>query len=116
MRSILGLLAVGMLAGCASRLALPTLITDNGGCRGLGLDAILAGDPTDPRVAWLVNPNGARQDIIWPPGFTGRFTPRLEILDASSNVVFRAGDTVHGGCVAGPLDDIRKIHLIRPGY
>src|SRR5947207_3411229 len=35
-----------------SRWALPTVAV--AGCRGVGLNATLRGDPADPRVAWLV--------------------------------------------------------------
>ena len=101
MRTIPGLLAAFLIAGCnTGRLALPTLSSDGGGCRGVGVTAVLAGDATDPRVAWLVGPAGGRQDIIWPPGFTARFAPRLEILDGAGAVVLRAGDKIEGGCVA----------------
>lgn len=97
--------------------ALPTLTSDNGGCRDIGLSgATLAGNPADPRVAWLEFGGGGRQEIVWPPGFTARFTPQLEILDASGSTVFRAGDSISGGCTAGPADDPGQLLMIRPGY
>ena len=96
---------------------LPTLASDNGACRGVGLvDATLAGSPADPRVAWLVSAGGGRQEIVWPPGFSARFTPHLEVIDTSGKTVFRAGDKISGGCVAGPPEDPGKLLLIRPGY
>jgi hypothetical protein len=93
-------------------LSLPTLEFDSQGCADVGLDASLMGSPTDPRVAWLVDPTGGRIDILWPRGFTARFDPDLEVLDASGMVVYRARDRIRGGCVVdsqgGPL-------LITPG-
>jgi hypothetical protein len=73
------------------------------------MNTTLAGDPSDPRLAWLVQPGGQRLDVVWPPGFTARFVPTLEILDAAGDVVFRAGDPVDGGCTEYPY------LLIEPG-
>ncbi len=105
-----------LLAACAAQPSpsLPTLVSYNGACRGIGLhDTILAGSATDPRVAWLVGPGG-RREIIWPPGFRARFSPDLEVLDASGTVVFRAGDQIDGGCTAGPNDHPASLLLIVP--
>jgi hypothetical protein len=95
---------VVLLAACSTTPSpsLPTLATYSGGCRGVGLDATLAGSSTDPRVTWLVGSEGGRGEIIWPPGFTARFDPDLAVLDASGKVVYRAGDKIDGGCVVGP--------------
>lgn len=104
-----GLLAACMtilLAACITApTPLPTLASYNGGCRGVGLDATLAGSRTDPHVAWLVGASGRRQEIIWPPGFRALFDPNLAVLDADGEVVYRAGDRIEGGCVAGTPDD-----------
>ena len=70
-------------------------------CAGVGLDAVLHGDPYDPRVAWLINNLGTRIDVIWPVGYRARFAPTLEVLDAAGLVVLREGDPVTGGCVTG---------------
>jgi hypothetical protein len=68
-------------------------------CAGVGLDAVLHGDPADPKVAWLTSKiGGPRLEIVWPFGFTARFTPDLEILDADGNVVIREGGAVTGTC------------------
>lgn len=74
-------------------------------CAGVGLlDATLQGDPNDPRVAWIaVTGHGAR-GVIFPKGFTARFAPKLEILDSTGLVRFRAGDSIDGGCVWGQQD------------
>lgn len=117
MRALAVVAILSMLTACSVTPTLPTLASDNGGCRGIGLDATLAGSPADPRVAWLVvTRNGGRLEIVWPPGFSARFTPHLEVLDASGRTVFRAGDKIAGGCVAGPPEDPGRLLLIRPGY
>ena len=90
---------------------LPTVASADNACAGIGLmNTTLAGDPSDPRLAWLVQPGGKRLDVVWPPGFTARFVPTLEILDAAGDVVFRAGDPVDGGCTGDPY------LLIEPGF
>lgn len=72
-------------------------------CAGVGLiGATLRGDPSDPSVAWL-DGGGHRQDVVWPEGYRARFTPDLEILDASGTVVLRDGASIAGACV-GPGD------------
>lgn len=94
---------------------LRTLATDSGGCRGVGFDATLAGSADDARVAWLASASGDTADIIWPPGFTARFDPGLQILDASGAVAYKAGDKISGGCTA-PADSRGEVLVIRPGY
>lgn len=109
---------VALLAGCApspsptgtAAFTLPTVSSADGACAGIGLlNETLAGDPSDPRLAWLVGPGGQRLDVEWPPGFTARFVPGLEILDPSGDVLYRAGDTIGGGCTGDPY------LLIEPG-
>jgi len=39
---------------------------------------------------------------VWPAGYTARFTPQIEVLDASRRVRYVAGDVIEGGCVTGP--------------
>jgi hypothetical protein len=99
------IVALVVLAGCATTRPLPTVATDNGGCRGVGLDAHIAGNASDPRLVWLVGAQGRRIDVIWPPGFTAVFSPKVEVLDAGGGVVYRQGDPVDGGCVTGPNAD-----------
>jgi hypothetical protein len=99
------LLVVGtaglLLAACGATPApsLPTLSQENPPCAGVGTEATLTGTPTDPRLAWMVDPQGGRHEIVWPRGFTARFDPDLAVLDASGKVVYRAGDKIDGGCV-----------------
>ena len=53
---------------------------------------------TDPRVTWLVTRGGDRLEVVWPPGYTARFTGGLEVVDSTGIVVFREGDAISGGC------------------
>lgn len=69
----------------------------HGGCLGVGLDAVLRGDPNDQRYAWLDSADG-RIDVFFPLGFVGRFAPKLEVLDEAGRVVARDGDHIVGGC------------------
>jgi hypothetical protein len=89
----------------SSLIALPTLPPAIGlpsgaqrGCRGVGIDAVLRGNATDPWVAWLVTSGGARLNPYWPSGYRARFTPNLEILDATGGVVLRSGAHLSGAC------------------
>jgi hypothetical protein len=95
-----------LLAGCEATPtpSLPTLADEVQVCEGVHLGGTLAGSPTDPRVAWVVDSKGRRHEVVWPPGFTARFDTKLAVLDASGKVVYRAGDTIDGGCVHGGAD------------
>ncbi|HEX7950893.1 MAG TPA: hypothetical protein VF494_11135 [Candidatus Limnocylindrales bacterium] len=81
-----------------STFALPTVAV--GGCRGVMLNGTLRGDPADPRVAWLVQ-SGQRVDVVFPAGYTARFSPTIEILDATGRVVARDNDMIGGACSRG---------------
>ncbi len=101
---LVGTIAI-LLAACGATPT-PTLPTlpmraEDTPCAGVGNDGTLVGSPTDPRVAWLAEPQGGRVEIVWPQGFTARFDPDLAVLDASGKVVYRAGDRPGGGCVIG---------------
>lgn len=124
-RQVLLVLALGaVLSGCLGAstpsptlppgvLQLPTLDHEEEWCAGVGLGGmVLTGSPTDPRVAWLASLDGTgRQEIVWQPGYTARFSPNLQVLDPSGRVVFREGDRIKGACVLGPDDPL----LIVPG-
>ena len=81
--------------------ALPTIDLVGRACRGIGLDGTLSGNPSDPRVAWLATSVG-RRDVVFPAGFTARFTPGLEVLDGRGRVVAHQGTEITGGCTTGP--------------
>lgn len=98
-------------------IALPTaepLVLPSGAveaCGGVGISAVLRGDPHDPHIAWLVNNLGTRVNITWPPGYRARFDPGLVVLDAAGIVVLKDGDSVTGACVTGSPD---LLHLEPP--
>jgi hypothetical protein len=108
----MNLLLVGLtivLAGCAQQSPPPgpTLMTIAGqppgvdaACAGVGLSAVLRGSPTDPSLAWIETfpGGGGRREVAWPAGFSARFAPGLEILDATGRVVLRDGDFIEGAC------------------
>ena len=81
-------------------MPLPTVESDPAGaCRGVGLEAVLAGDPTDPRMAWAQSADGSRIDLVWPPYHRAVFAPTLAILAPDRSVVLREGERITGGCV-----------------
>lgn len=64
-----------------------------------GMDAILNGSASDPRVAWGVDRlSGRRIELVWPPGYQAKFDPQLAIADADGVIVAREGDILTGGC------------------
>jgi hypothetical protein len=73
-------------------------------CAGVGLDAVVIdGSPDDPRLVWLssdTSQSGGR-GLLWPPGFTVRFTDGVEVLDETAAVVHRGGESEDGACVVG---------------
>ncbi len=107
--------AAGLAAAACDTAPRPLPAVDrwSGVCRGVGLEATLTGDPADPRLAWLVTSDGVRRDVIWPPRYSARFSPHLEVLDESGRVVFRDGSTIGAGCVRG--DHPPGLLLIAPG-
>ena len=78
-------------------------------CRGIGLEARLTGNPSDPRIAWL-EPGGRR--LVWPFGFVARFSPTLEILDQDGRLVMREGDAVSGACLKGTANEPSSVLMI----
>ena len=46
-------------------------------CAGVGFvgDIRLRGAPDDPRLVWMVYPDGSRTDLAWPVGYSARFAP-----------------------------------------
>jgi hypothetical protein len=93
----------------AAPLSLPSGAIE--ACAGVGIAAVLRGDPHDPHVAWLIKDIGTRVNVTWPPGYRARFVPGLEVLDAAGDVVLRGGEPVTGVCVTGDPD---LYHLIPP--
>jgi hypothetical protein len=96
-----------LLAACAGSGApgptLHTVDTSGMACAGTGLvDATLHGNPTDARVAWVDIRGFKQYTAVFPKGFTARFAPSLEVLNASGAVVFREGDPIDGQCGGTP--------------
>jgi hypothetical protein len=107
--AFLALAAVAIVAGCGlapsqPTAELPTLAGYNGSCRDISVNGHATGDPA----------LGVRRDIVWPPGYTARFTPELEIVDEKGVIAFRDGDSVRGGWVTGP--DAQGPLLIAAGF
>ena len=80
--------------------ALKTIDVTGTSCNGVMLSgATLHGDPADPRVAWLDVAGVGARELVFPMGFVARFTPHLEILDATGSPVFQDGEDVASACV-----------------
>ncbi len=95
----MGIAAVllGSCSSSAGSVGLPTWSVPAGAGEVLCAAALhtpftLAGDPKVSPVAWGVNIDGRRIDIEWPPGFTARFAPDLEILNPADACGANAGD------------------------
>ncbi len=99
--------------------ALPTRQTPEwlgAGCAGVGLDAVVRGDPNDPRIVWLENrlpdsvaSGASRLEASWPAGYRARFTPGLEVIDGFGIVVRRDGDAVTGACGSDQTGDVYSL-------
>ncbi len=96
-------------APSVSPVALPVANFPNA-CRGIGVDAILHGDPGDARSAWL-SVGGVRNELVWPPGYKAVFTPSLVVFDESGAAVFREGDHINGACLSGAIDGTRVLRI-----
>ncbi len=106
LRGFVVALAVFLLADCSAGMAgtvtIPTFPSPSPGVQVLCPASLytpftLEGDPAASPPVWGVDRFGRRFDIIWPPGFRARFTPKLEILDPSGAVVARAGTVSDAG-------------------
>ena len=63
----------------------------------------LRGDPrSQSRPVWVESRGGGQLTVVWPYGFSSRFSPGLELLDSDGEVVAREGDLLDltGGAVA----------------
>ena len=61
----------------------------------------------DGGCVWLGPPNGPRQPIIWPAGFTARLEPTVEVYDQDGKVVARGGETIDVGGGLVPAKGLR---------
>jgi|tagenome__1003787_1003787.scaffolds.fasta_scaffold19121854_2 hypothetical protein len=104
------LLAI-VLNGCTTERPLPAAeFADR--CRGVATDAVLAGSANDRRVTWLQTPEGGQMSLVWPAGWTARFSPDLQVLDVGGVVRMRAGDRVSGICFKGSAADPSQVVMI----
>lgn len=73
-------------------------------CGGVGFigNFVLHGAVADPRLAWIRYPDGSRRELVWPAGYSARFTPDLEVLDDHGQVVARDLSIATGGCPMPP--------------
>lgn len=92
-----------------SPVALPVADFPNA-CRGIGIDAILHGDPGDARSAWL-SVGGVRNELVWPPGYKAVFNPSLVVLDEGGAPVLHEGDHINGGCLSGTIGGTRVLRI-----
>jgi hypothetical protein len=82
-------------------------------CGGVGVAAVLRGDPADPRLTWLEPLQGGRRiDTVWPAGSVARFATRLQVFDARGQLMIEGGDFVNGGCVTEEPD----VLLLEPPF
>jgi hypothetical protein len=71
------------------------------GCSSMLTPSVLRGSAADPHLAWLVGFDAERIEVIWPEGYTARYTPSLEVRDPTGRVMLEAGDFVDGTCGIG---------------
>jgi hypothetical protein len=81
-------------------------------CRGVGLEAVLMGDPFDPRVTWLNRAGGGETPLVWPPGWLARFSPSMEVVDSNGVVRLRQGQSITGACLKGPAEAPGSLMMI----
>lgn len=66
----------------------------------------LTGAIDDPRVTWFARADDRGRRIKWPPGYSARFRPKLEVVDPSGSVVARAGDRLRRVGYSVKLNDL----------
>jgi hypothetical protein len=71
------------------------------GCAGLAVPSVLHGDPNDPHHVWIEPVTGEpkRLEVLFPPGYTARFSPQLVLMGPDDEVVGREGSRVSGYCI-----------------
>jgi hypothetical protein len=66
------------------------------GCMEALATGVLAGDPGDPSLVWLMS-ESERTELSWPYGFRVRFVPEAEVLAPGGRVVAREGAEISFG-------------------
>jgi hypothetical protein len=101
------------IGGCSFLEHPLPLAPEPNACRGIGLDATLAGSATDERVTWLVRAeSGVETPLVWPPEWQARFAPSLEVVDPRGIVRFRQGDHFTAACVKGPPEALHSVLML----
>lgn len=95
------------IKGGDTAMPLPTFSPPPGSIGALGglVTGVLVGDPTlDGGCVYMRDANGDNVTLVWPLGYTVRFAPNAEVLDASGKVVLNDGDRFSsgGGLWSGP--------------
>lgn len=84
-------------------------------CRGMGVsDAMLAGDPLDPRVTWLKFGSGREVRLVWPPGWEAHFGANMEVVNNEGKVIFSGGDPIDGVCLKGRREAPDLVLMVWP--
>ncbi len=103
-----GVLAISCTPSIAPTVSIPTQPSPPPGQVELCANALrtpftLAGDSSKNPAVWGIDSSGDAFAITWPAGFRARFSPSLEILDPSGNVVERGGVVISdAGGGSGP--------------
>ena len=53
-------------------------------------------------MTWIALTGGKEVQLVWPVGWSARFSPKLEVLDPRGSVRFRDGDPISEVCFQGP--------------
>jgi hypothetical protein len=107
------MLLAALLIGCGAQTARPLPTAEfPERCRGVAVEATLAGDAGDPRIAWLVHDSGDETPLLWPSGWSARFAPSLEVLDDRGVVRMRSGDRFASVCLKGGADDPSSVMMV----
>lgn len=88
------LISLPLISACSpSLVALPVAsrFDPEPVCGGPALQTIVRGRPNDSGHPIWAERNGQAYAIEWPPGFTARFAPQLEVLDRTGAVLVREG-------------------------
>lgn len=82
----------------------PTVNGYTQACAGVGypMEVRIHGSASDPALAWVVFPDGHRENLLWPPGYHAQFSPGITVLNRQDHVVAREGELVTGACPMEP--------------
>ena len=99
----------------AATATIRTVDVSGTACGGIGInDGTLRGDPHDPRVAWLDLGSSGTMDLVFPKGFTARFTPRPGDPRCQRPGPVSRGQRHHRGVRLGGVRPVDRLALIAP--